>query len=182
MPNCNELADLINRIRAGDSVAAEDLVRRYEPAIRREARLRLGSSLQRECDSIDISQSVFGSFFLRLVAGQFEFETNGHVMGLLLAMARNKIREKARKRREYSLGGFEPCGRDPDPIHTILTRDFVDRFRRRLADDELALWERRRDDRSWTEIATELGGTPESIRQRYSRAIRRVANELGLEV
>ena len=97
LPHRNELCELIDRVRAGDAAAAADLVRLYEPAIRRAARLGLSAELQRECDSIDISQSVLGSFFWRVAAGHFDTGSQRHVMRLLITLARNKVRERARR-------------------------------------------------------------------------------------
>jgi RNA polymerase sigma-70 factor (ECF subfamily) len=141
-----------------------ELIRRYEPAIRREARLRLGSSLRPLLDSVDICQSVLGSFFVRAVAGQYKVESPCRLMRLLIEMTRNKIREKARKRRESSLGGHEPISVE-NPIDPVVTRDLIDAFRKRLSEKELGLWERRRRDLSWLEIAAEVGGSSESVRQ-----------------
>ena len=43
--------DLIGRVRRGDEGAAAEVVRRYEPAIRRAVRLRLTDArLRRTCD------------------------------------------------------------------------------------------------------------------------------------
>ena len=62
--------DLISRVRGGDEHAATDLVRRYEPEIRREVRFLLRDPfLRRSFDSMDICQSVMGSFFLRAALG-----------------------------------------------------------------------------------------------------------------
>ena len=67
--------DLIRRVRAGDQDAAADLVKRYEPAIRRAVRFRLTDTrLMRVLDSMDICQSVFASFFVRTANGQFDIE------------------------------------------------------------------------------------------------------------
>jgi len=41
MPEEVSFADFLDRIRAGDEQAAAELVRQYEPVIRREVRLRL---------------------------------------------------------------------------------------------------------------------------------------------
>ncbi len=68
-------ADLIGRVRAGDEAAAAELVRRYEPAIRRSARLRLNQRLRRAFDSLDLAQAVLGSFFVRVAAGQYELDS-----------------------------------------------------------------------------------------------------------
>src|SRR5262245_18622455 len=57
----NAFTDFIRRIRAGDEQAAVELVRRYEPAIRREVRFRLRNTrLRRLFDSMDVCQSVLG--------------------------------------------------------------------------------------------------------------------------
>jgi DNA-directed RNA polymerase specialized sigma24 family protein len=181
LPYHNELRELMGRVRAGDAAAAADLVRLYEPAIRRAARLSLNRELQRELDSVDISQSVLGSFFWRVAAGQFETGSESHLMRLLITLARNKVRERARKRRHCSLEDLEPAVADVGPLETMVQRDLVGEFERRLADDELLMWEWRRLDRSWSDIAKVLGRTAIAVRSRYARAIRRIANELGLE-
>ena len=81
---------LIARVRAGDEQAAAELVRRYEPAIRRAARVRLvDTRLNRLLDSMDICQSVMASFFVRTALGQFELETPDQLLKLLATMTRN---------------------------------------------------------------------------------------------
>ena len=181
MPDANDFAELIRRIRRGDAQAAQELIRSYEPAIRREARLRLGPSLRPLFDSMDLCQSVLGSFFVRVAAGQYELESPARLMKLLVAMTRNKVREKARKRREGGFCDSEPVAADEDHADRVLNLDFLGEFRRRLSDDERLLWDRRGDEASWQNIASELGATPEALRQQYSRALHRVARELGLE-
>ena len=66
----DDYADFIRRIRAGDAQAAEEVVRRFEREIRLEVRtcLRLRDArLRRVFDSMDVCQSVLGSFFVRRV-------------------------------------------------------------------------------------------------------------------
>jgi RNA polymerase sigma-70 factor (ECF subfamily) len=181
MAEDDEFPELIRRIRGGDAEAALELIRKYEPAIRREARLRLGPSLRPFFDSMDLSQSVLGSFFVRIAAGQFELDSPGRLMKLLIVMTRNKVREKARKRREGGLGSSEPEAAGEDHIGRILDQDFLSEFRRRLSVDERFLWDRRGDEASWQHIASELGANPAALRRQYSRAVHRVARELGLE-
>ena len=75
MSNSTTFATFMRRIRSGDGSAAEELVRHYEPIIRREVRLRLEDRrLYRVFDSMDVCQSVLGSFFLRAAAGQYDLE------------------------------------------------------------------------------------------------------------
>ena len=63
----------------------------------------------------------------------------------------------------------------------VATRELLEEARRRLSPEELSLLERREQGREWTEIAAELGSSPEAIRKRLARAIDRVAHELGLD-
>jgi len=109
--------DLILRVRSGDEQAAADLVRRYEPTIRRTVRVRLRNlRLRRVLDSMDVCQSVLLNFFVRVAAGQFELDTPNQLLKLLATMARHKV-----------------------------------------------------------------GGRPEALRKKLSRAVDRVARQLGLE-
>src|SRR5437660_12212613 len=89
--------DLIGRVRQGDEQAAADLVRRYEPAIRRAVRFRLTDArLRRTCDSMDVCQSVLLSFFVRAASGQYDLDTPEQLLRLLTTMARNQLLNQAR--------------------------------------------------------------------------------------
>src|SRR5437588_7544445 len=93
-------ADFIRRIRAGDQEAAANLVRQYEPTIRRVVRFRLvDARLGAVLDSMDICQSVLASFFVRTASGQFELDGPEDLVKLLVTMARNKLASQARKER-----------------------------------------------------------------------------------
>src|SRR5215510_13664761 len=86
--------ELFRRVRAGDANAAAELVRQYEPAIRRRVRvwLRLQDPrLQRVFDSMDVCQSVLASFFVRAAAGQYDLQEPGQLIALLFRMARHKL-------------------------------------------------------------------------------------------
>src|SRR5437588_9387218 len=100
MSDDNAFADLIRRVRAGDELAAAELVKRYEPAIRLEVRLRLGDTrLRRVFDSMDVCQSVLASFFVRAASGQYELEAPTDLLKLLVVMTRRKVAHQARKQR-----------------------------------------------------------------------------------
>src|SRR3954454_24985367 len=93
-------AEFLRRVRAGDDSAAAELVRRYEPALRLEIRLRMGDpKLRRLLDPADVCQSVLGSFFVRAALGQFDLDRPEQLMGLLITMARNKVALQARRQR-----------------------------------------------------------------------------------
>jgi RNA polymerase sigma-70 factor (ECF subfamily) len=202
-PENEEFQALLNRVRAGDSQAAAELVRRYEPAIRRAARVRLmDTRLNRLLDSMDICQSVLASFFVRTALGQYELETPAQLLKLLATMTRNKLSNQVKghraSRRDFRriedrnrgnddesmsvAGGIEGlAGPGRTPSSEVATRELLQEARRRLMPDELTLLERREQGREWTEIAADLGASPEAIRKRLARGIDRVAHELGLD-
>src|SRR4029453_16591416 len=115
MADAISFTDFVRRIRAGDDAAAEELVRRYEPLIRREVRLRIEDErLNRAFDSVDVCQSVLASFFVRAATGEYDLEGPDQLVRLLVTMARNKLASKARhehrQRRDYRrVGATDPA-------------------------------------------------------------------------
>ena len=184
--------DLIRRVRAGDEEAAKELVRLYEPAIRREARVRLvDSRLRRLFDSMDICQSVFASFFVRAALGQYEIEKPAQLLRLLTSMSRKKLIDHAREQqaarrdhRRLSPGSQDlrnARDRNPSPSQQVAGQELLREFRNRLSEEERALADQRALNRDWAEIAAERGGSPEALRKKLTRAVDRVAQELGLD-
>ncbi len=185
-------ADFIQRIRSGDEAAAAELVRKYEPLIRREVRFHLEDSrLTRALDSIDISQSVLASFFVRAAAGEYDLDQPNQLAGLLVKMAHNKLASQARRqlslKREAYRVEVEPdvLGRIPDeadtPSQHVSGRELLETFCAKLSAEELRISELRSSDLTWEQIAGQLGGTPHGRRMQLTRAIDRVAQELGLD-
>jgi RNA polymerase sigma-70 factor (ECF subfamily) len=192
MPEPPAYDELIRRVRAWDQDAAAELIRRYEPAIRRAVRVRLADArLKSLLDSTDICQSVLKSFFFRAAAGQYELETPEHLLKLLSAMARNKLTVKAR--REYAQRRdrrrLVPQGPDQErlvapgagPSGEVAARDLLEEVRRRLSDEEYRILELRNQGDDWAAIAAQLGGGAEALRKKLARALDRVVVELGLD-
>jgi hypothetical protein len=188
----SEFQDLIRRARGGESDAAADLVRRYEPAIRRAVRVRLADDrLRRLLDSTDICQSVLGSFCVRLALGQYELTDPQQLLRLLVDMSRKKLIDQRRRqgaaRRDYRrnlAGGLDErhhAAAGETPSGQFAARELLAEVRKRLAPDELYLSEQRAQGRDWADIATELGGSPEALRKKLARAVTRVADDLGLD-
>jgi RNA polymerase sigma factor (sigma-70 family) len=184
--------EFLRRIRAGDEWAAVEFVRRYEPAVRMEIRLRLRDPrLRRLIEPADLCQSVLKSFFVRATSGQFELDSPERLLALLLTMARNKVAQQARRqqaqrrdnRREVSLDEhvLAVASAEPSPSRLAIGRELLDAFRGRLTDEERRLADLRSQGCEWVEIARELGGSPQALRKRLSRAVDRVARELRLD-
>ena len=185
--------ELMRRVRAGDGAAAEQLVRRYEPTIRRVVRVRLvDARLQRLFDSMDICQSVFGSFFIHAALGDYDLATPEQLLGLLVTMSRKKVVDQSRRagaaRRDYrrtkeAAAGAEKqwAADDPSPSRQVAGQELLEEFRRRLTDAERQIADRRSAGLNWQEVAAELGGNPEALRKQLARGVERVSRELGLE-
>jgi RNA polymerase sigma-70 factor (ECF subfamily) len=192
MPEPGTFAELVRRVRTGDPAAAAELVRRYEPAIRRVVRVRLGGGRMAALfDSMDVCQSVLGSFFLRAAAGQYSLDTPEDLLKLLTAMARNKLAFQVRKQRALK----RDCSRDiagelvadgidgggASPSREVEARDLLRELQRRLSPEERQLVELRNQGHDWPAIADRLAGSAEALRKKHARALDRVAKELGLE-
>jgi RNA polymerase sigma-70 factor (ECF subfamily) len=185
----NTFLSLVRRVRAGEQEAAAELVRRFEPAIRRVVRLRLvDSRLRRHLDSMDICQSVLASFFVRAALGQYQLEKPEELIKLLAVMARNKVADQARKPRLTSPDGADGAVRledmaaaGPSPSRQIAGRDMLERVRNQLSEEERQLADQRAAGREWADIAAELGRNPDALRKQLTRAIERVAQHLHLD-
>jgi RNA polymerase sigma-70 factor (ECF subfamily) len=192
MPEHSTFDELIGRVRAGDQDAAAELVKLYEPEIRRAVRHRLADArLGSLLDSMDICQSVLKSFFVRAAAGQYELANPQQLLRLLATMARNKLISQARQqhahrrdRRRVEPGRPDQEGLvDPaaSPSRDVEARNLLEEIRRRLSREERTIMDLRNQGRDWAAIATELGASADAVRIKLSRALDRVAKQLGLD-
>jgi RNA polymerase sigma-70 factor (ECF subfamily) len=188
-----DFAGLMGRIRAGDPEAAAELVRHFEAEIRLEVRtwLRLRDPrLRRVFDSMDVCQSVLASFFLRAAAGAYDLEQPAQLVGLLVSMARNKLRDQVKhhQRERRDIRRTQPTGPeherksgpDQSPSQLVAGKELLNQFRRRLSEEEKRLADLRTEGQDWAAIAAALGGTPDGRRKQWTRVVDRVAGELGL--
>jgi RNA polymerase sigma factor (sigma-70 family) len=190
MAESESFPDFIRRLRAGDEQAATELVERYERVIRCEARLRLTDPrLGRLLDSMDISQSVLASFFVRATAGEYDLNRPEDLMRLLVRMARNKVASQARRQKARAADRLrveaenleETVVGATDMARLVAGRDLLEEVRRRLSAEERQIADLRGQGRSWPEVAAEVGGTPEARRKQLTRALDSIAQQLGLE-
>jgi RNA polymerase sigma-70 factor (ECF subfamily) len=191
VPDESAFCDLMTRLQAGDARAAEELFHQYEPQVRLEVRLRLRDPrLRRRVDEADVCQSVLLSFFVRARLGQYDLTSPGELMRLLAGMARNKVAAQARHhsaqqrdfRRAEGLAGAEAVGAPgPSPSQLVAGEELLRELRVRLSAEERRIADLRGAGRGWAEVAEELGGTADSRRMQFQRALGRLGRELGLE-
>jgi RNA polymerase sigma-70 factor (ECF subfamily) len=183
--------ELMAKVRGGDAEAAAELVRRYEGAVRRAVRFRITDTrLQASLDSMDICQSVLGSFFVRAAAGQYDLRQPEQLTRLLLTMARNKLASHARQQRAEcrdvrrqagELNAHELVNPADAPSRQVAAKELLAEAQRLLSAEERQLMERRQQGRDWESIAAELGGKASVLRKQLSRALGRIARALGLD-
>ena len=184
--------ELIARVRAGDNEAAQELVREYEPAVRRVVRYRLTDRrLRRQLDSSDICQSVLGDFFIRTALGQFDLAQPEQLVRLLATMAQNRLINFAKKQRAgrrdvrqqlaADVGSLGLPDRAETPSQIAQGRDLIEQFHARLTPEERQIVEARAKGEGWAEIAKTTGETADAARMRFSRAVSRIKKELGVD-
>jgi RNA polymerase sigma-70 factor (ECF subfamily) len=185
-----DFQEFIRRIRAGDDVAAEELVRHYEPLIRREVRMRIDDDrLNRAFDSLDVSQSVLASFFVRAATGEYDLERPDQLVRLLLTMARNKLASRARqeRRQRRDIRRTSPTPTEgiadsrPSPAQALSHREMLEELRKSLTEEERHIADLRGQGMAWEEVAQQLGGTWQARRMQLARGINRAAQRLGLD-
>jgi RNA polymerase sigma-70 factor (ECF subfamily) len=188
-----EFRQLVERVRLGERDAAAELVRLYEPEIRRSIRVRLTDPrLRRVIDSLDVCQSVLANFFVRVSLGEFDLDQPSDLIRLLVAMVRHKVVDQTRRhhadirdaRRVEGLTDSRidrlPSGAaTPERIAT--DRDLLNSVRSRLSEEERFLADQRALGREWPELAKELASAPDALRKKLSRALDRVSRELRIE-
>lgn len=189
-----EFRDLIRRIQEGDQQAALKLVQHYEPEIRRDVRLRLTDvRLRRTLDSLDICQSVFHNFFLKIALGNYNFDRPEQLLRLLSTMARNKVidwhrQEKSRRPENNgkvhqldALTTTEPADVQSSPSQVLRAKELLESICDRLTAEENEIAQLRKSGFSWREIAEKTSKSEDAVRKKLSRACDRVFKELGIE-
>lgn len=194
MQPASPFEQLMRQLRRGDPDAAREIVEKYANEVRRSIRVRLTDPrLRRTLDSMDVCQSVLANFFLRLSRGQYDLGSPQALLALLCRMARNKLvdlarRADARGRQHHLVGGEADralaqatAGLGGSPSERAVNRDLLEAADRLMTAEERYLAHQRAAGRPWAELAAELGSSPEALRKQLSRALDRVACQLGLD-
>lgn len=183
---------LIEQLRAGDERAARRIVEDYGRTIQIMVRARLvDRRLRRVLDSMDVCQSVMGSFFVRAAIGQFELESPRQLVALLTTMAEHKVYSAVRRltaqrrdvRQQVDDVDLEDLSdiRAANPSRQVELRELFEQFQASLTEDERVLVDLRRQGASWNEVALRAGSSPEAVRKRVHRATARVLRELEFD-
>ena len=178
--------DLVQRIRAGDRAAWDELYARYHDQLLLAVRMRLGAGLRRHVESEDIFQSVALEAFQAL--GRFEYRGTGSLERFLRTLVVNKIRDRADLFAAEKRGGAHaprpleesiPAPGEPLGYHDAERYERLERALNALAPDERQLIVLRKlEGLSSQEVAAQLGCSDEATRKAFSRAMARLTTLL----
>lgn len=184
--------ELLQKARAGDREALNELTRTYEKDIRIAARVLLGPALRPHLDSLDLVQSVHRSLLMGVRQDKFDMTTPAQLIALALTLVRRKVARKWRQhRRQQRLSGAstpnEPLsdvlttlhGSETDPGRVVQVRDAIERLCRELDADDRQLLDLRLEGYTTAEAARLTGQSPDVLRVRLSR-LRKHLHEHGV--
>ncbi len=185
-----DIAAFFQLLRDGNAEASCSVVKQLEPLIRREARVAMRDRrLSRIFDSIDVSQSVFASFFRRFAGGQFEVEELDQLVSLLVVMARHKAASRCRAemslKRDFrrvdtadskALGNLATTDRLPS--ETVSDAEVAEQAMRQMTPQEQTLLQMRQSGLSWKQVAQRSGGTPQARRLQLMRVLTRIRSTM----
>lgn len=178
--------ELFERVRQGDEDAAWDLVEMYGPHVMRAVRRTLSRELRAKFDSDDFAQAVWASFFAA-VGEISDVNEPGQLVGLLSAMARNKVVDEIRRRvdtQKYSVRREEPlwkpdateegfASREPRPSQVAIARERWTRMIESQPEHYRAVMRLRLMGKTQRSIAAHLGLSEKTV-QRVMEQLQRV--------
>lgn len=183
----DDTIDLLQRARAGDQTAVEELFARHLPPLKRWASGRLPRWARDISDTSDLVQETMMQTFKRLDA--FEPRGEGALQAYLRQAVINRIRNQMRN------ASARPSGTSlesnmPDegtsPIEAAIGQETVERYEaalnRLLPDEREAIVTRVEFGLSFAEVAQVLGKpSADAARMAVVRALVRLAQEMGRE-
>lgn len=186
----NSFSEFLEKARAGDDDALNEIARTYEPDLRIAARVHLGPALRPYLDSIDLVQSVHRSLIRGLRDDRLQPGDSAALIALALTMVRRKVaRQWRRHRRQMRIDSrLDPhentndvlstlTGRVAEPGRTVAGKDAIDNLFQQLDAADRQLLELRLQGWNTAEAAQQTGQTPEALRIRLHRLRKRLAEE-----
>jgi RNA polymerase sigma factor (sigma-70 family) len=185
MDSTDDTIDLLERARAGDQTAVEELFARHLPPLKRWASGRLPRWARDISDTSDLVQETMMQTFKRLDA--FEPRGDGALQAYLRQAIINRIRNQMRN------ASVRPAGSElesdmPDertsPLEAAIGQETVESYEaalnRLLPDEREAIVTRVEFGLSFAEVAEVLGKpSADAARMAVVRALVRLAEEMG---
>jgi RNA polymerase sigma-70 factor (ECF subfamily) len=93
------LDTLLAKLSQGNTDAAADVFRAYEPILRMVVRRQISDRLRAKFDSLDIVQSIWVDFLRGFQKSNWRFENAAHLKAFLIKMTRNRFVDRLRQHR-----------------------------------------------------------------------------------
>lgn len=185
MPPRDSFTDVMDRLRAGDEMAAHEVFQRFVRKLVRLARRQFDAALGRKVDPEDVVQSAFKSFFLRYGVGKLEVRDWDNLWGLLTIITLRKCLDRVEyhhaERRDVQreaaarpgTAGTEPwweaVAREPRPEEAAVLAETVELLLRGLEEDDRPILEMSLQGYTTQEISEHLGRPERSVRRLRER-------------
>jgi RNA polymerase sigma-70 factor (ECF subfamily) len=175
----DSFADFLNRLQAGEDVAAQELFARFTHQLIALALRHIDGGLRHKVEPEDVVQSVYKSFFLRYGAGNLELLNWNSLWGLLTlitvrkcaeraayhrAARRDAAREVAPPRGDEATPWLDPLGREPTPLEAAVLSETIEQLLASLDEDERPILELSLQGHTTREISERLGRAERTVR------------------
>ena len=178
--------DVLEKARQGDSSAARVLIERTVGPLRRWARGRLPYYARAGANTEDVVQDAVLRALARV--DHFEHRSVDGMQKYLRESVRNRIRDEVRRVTRRGVGEELPETLHDDrysPLEELILKERSERYLAALRTlkpaDRMAIIFRLEHHHSFEEIAAKLGkSSPDAARMAVSRAVKRLAEAIGL--
>jgi RNA polymerase sigma factor (sigma-70 family) len=185
----NQTAIFIQRARAGDRQAMNDLLTRYKKPLERFLHSRLSPTAHRVQDTQDGTQEILIGAYEAVMSGRFEYRGIGSFWYYLRTSARNYVIKKNQRSADRGAStisddsGLAPAAVQPSPIAKMIGQEQLVRYERALdqlpEDHRNAFLLFHEVGLSHAQIAEECGfASADAARMCVSRAKTRVLSEM----
>jgi RNA polymerase sigma-70 factor, ECF subfamily len=179
--------ELVQRARAGDAAAREELFARYLPRVRKWAHRRLPEAARNAHETQDLVQETLARVFQRI--DSFEPHHPGAFRDYVWTTLLNCIRDIARKYQRRGPSGpldSELPGSSPTPLEETIGHEALERYETALdrlrPEDREAIVARIEIGLPYADVAAALGKpSAAAAHMAVSRALVRLAEEMAYE-
>jgi RNA polymerase sigma-70 factor (ECF subfamily) len=185
---------LMNRLRAGEEVAAAQLFQRFAGRLIALARSRLDALVRQKIDPEDVMQSVFKSFFRRHREGDWDLADWDSLWSLLARMTirkcgrravhyhgqRRDVRRETTPAIDQQDSSFfrEAINREPTPDEAAMLAESIEQLLRELEGYHRDIVQLSLQGCTSAEVAAETGVSERSV-QRVLKRVREQIEKLG---
>ena len=181
--------DLANKLRLGDKGALEEMWNRFGNELRRRARTRLRQyGIMRQHESMDICNAVMLDLMNQQeikirqpkdILRYFRRAIDNQVRDVIKSLTRD--RRDIRREEKNPVESHNVINSGTSPSLFLVREEIFHKVESQLGDDGQKIVQMVRANFGWTEIGQSLGVSPDSIRMKWNRAVRKVQIDAGLD-